>query len=119
MPAGQALDGGGEFVLVALLEGDARIDDLTPAAVGEEYRLAGGQDVFEHADDDVVVDVGGGARTIVTVEVAVELDDRRGDFRGQALFVSGGLAGRQHCLPISRLCVRDVKDRSRGDFPHA
>jgi hypothetical protein len=56
---GEALDCGGEIILAVGLERDASVDDLAAGTIGDHCVLTSGEDVLEHADDDVVVDVGG------------------------------------------------------------
>jgi hypothetical protein len=83
VPLCQAFDLGSEFVLHVNLECDAPVDDFAGVAGGDEGALVGAEDVFEQAEDDVVVDVCRAGGAVVVVVAGVELDHRRGDRVGQ------------------------------------
>ena len=58
-PLSEPLDRGGELILGTFLEGHATVEDLAATAVVYETQLPTAQDVLEHTDNDVVVDVRG------------------------------------------------------------
>lgn len=61
---GQALDGGGELISVSVWKA-TRPSITSPRAVRDQTVVALGEDVLKHADDHVVVDVGGRRRPVV------------------------------------------------------
>jgi len=64
----------------------------SPPATSEDS--AGAEDVFEHAYDDVLVDVGGAGRAVVTVVARVQIHHRGGDRARQGLTCEWGVEGR-------------------------